>query len=648
MKGKNRFVLLLACMCFPASIFALSIPGAFAQSEDGLKLRVDVELVTVEVSALDRDGNPVRNLKREDFELYEDGKKQEIISIDEVNAETEIPSLGASPIYEDTKRQGKTILILFIDGTLGKKNVKASRDSAEKFVREHMRPQDLIAVGSYDHVMKILQNFTNDPEDVLAAIGRPADPELVEHYNASEFLCALERIIYSIGRLKGRKTLLLYTRAHHFPAYSSDSIYFKALNSARKANAVIYTIDPIAAIESDPVASQRIFTPSGLEISLPTGRPTTWQISQTTQKSLAIESGGSKITASDINSQMDKLDRQTSNYYILGFQSSNPKHDGSYRKLRVKTNLKGMTLKHRPGYQDRSPVDVLASSRQEKKLMTALASPAAASQLPVVFRPVYFYDSLRTARVLIAAKIRTEKLELRKKGEQLGTELNIMGAAYGEDGNIAARFSQTLPITVDKNKESAFRKQDFSYRNYFKLRPGKYRLKLAVSDESSNLGTVEQPLEVPAMPESGFAGSSLVLAEQSSRMPELIQDLKAQLLEEIDPLTYAGMQIEPSVGNRLPANSPVPVLFRIYNPAGGFDHWMLDAYAMLQDAVGKEYVTAPFSLQNNMIAAGRTEAAVSLNLAFRNVPPGKYRLIIKITEASSPQSAMIQTDIELF
>ena len=175
-------------------------------------------------------------------------------------------------------------------------------------------------------------------------------------------------------------------------------------------------------------------------------------------RSLATESGGfSIIDTNNIDDELDQLDQQISNYYILGFQSNNPKHDGAFRKVEVKTDLKGVTLKHRPGYQDRRPIDVLASSKQEQTLLTALASPGAATQLPIAFRPVYFYDSPRIARVLVAARIRMEKMAFKKKGGQIGTDLNIMGVAYAEDGSIAARFSETLPISFDKEKEPEFR-----------------------------------------------------------------------------------------------------------------------------------------------------------------------------------------------
>ena len=63
--------------------------------------------------------------------------------------------------------------------------------------------------------------------------------------------------------------------------------------------------------------------------------------------------------------------------------------------------------------------------------------------------------------------------------------------------------------------------------------------------DDSNLGSMEQFLEVPVFPEKGLAGSSIVLAEQTSRLPELIQSLQTRLLEESNTLLYSGMQIEP-------------------------------------------------------------------------------------------------------
>jgi hypothetical protein len=233
-----------------------------------------------------------------------------------------------------------------------------------------------------------------------------------------------------------------------------------------------------------------------------------------------------------------------------------------------------------------------------------LASPGSAHQLPIVFRPIYFYDNPKAARVIIPARIRAEKMTFKKDAGQMCANLNIMGAAYAEDGTIAARFSETLPLCIEKEKESQFRQRGLSYRNYFILRPGKYRVKLAVSDESNNLGSMEQFMEVPLLPEQGLGAGSLVVAEQTSRLPDLIQHIQAQMLDQTDLLIFLGAQIEPSAENRISFNSGVFVLFRLYGLSGDPNQWNLTARAKLLDKNGNATVLDSVSIKDAVLSLG--------------------------------------------
>ncbi len=625
------------------------MPAAAAQDEGAFRVRVDVDMVTIEVTALDRRDNPVPNLKREDFELYEDGKKQDLVSLDEIVAGPGSSALGASPIAGPTMRRGKTVFILFDDSAISPQYIKTSRDTAERFVREHMRPQDLFAVAQYDMSMKILQNFTSEKEEVLAAIRRPAAASMGSALYFENLLRALDKIFQAIAPIRGQKSILIYSQSGFGPSYTTPTLantYAATLMAAKKANVVIYTLSPEDLGSSGG-------SMGGMPATMPGGGRGLGAISSlgaaVTLRSLATESGGFSIyNTNNYDSELDKFDQRLSNYYILGFQSSNPKHDGGFRKIEIKTRAKGVTLKYRPGYQDRRPVDVLASSRQEKTLLTALATPSTATQLPITFRPAYFYDSLQSARVLIAARLQMEKAALKKKGGQLETDLNIMGVAYAEDGSVAARFSETIPISFAKEQEAEFRKSALPYRNYFKLRPGKYRLKLAASDEEDNLGAAEQSLEIPVPNTQGFSASSLVVAEQLSQLPDLIRNLQTQLLDQSDPLLLSQMQIEPSIANRLPSKNPVAVLFRIYNLAGRLDQLNLVAKTRLFDATGERFALAPIQLKEIVSPAGPSEVVVGMRLPLQSVPAGKYRLAMEISETGTGQSATIQTDLELY
>lgn len=59
-----------------------------------------------------------------------------------------------------------------------------------------------------------------------------------------------------------------------------------------------------------------------------------------------------------------------------------------------------------------------------------------------------------------------------------------------------------------------------------------------------------------------MAASSLVVADGISRLPELIQNLQARLLDNSEPLLFSGLQITSSVENKLPAGEPLPVFSR--------------------------------------------------------------------------------------
>jgi VWFA-related protein len=536
--------------------------------------------------------------------------------------------------------RGKTVLIIFDARPLPAEQAQKINDSAVRFVREHMQPQDLFGVVSGGGSMRIIQNLTDDKEAVIAAIAQAARYQGWGPFD--DFLKSIEQINYSITSIKGPKSVFIFGRPSTAFGRSLSELYGKALSSARKSNVIYYVVDTEPTTASGIILIDPNATEFDKALSASQAQAQGYEM-----RSFAAASGGSTITGIDtIDTQLDRLNQQISNYYILGFQSSNQKHEGAYRKVRVTTSAKDAKLKYQPGYQDRRPIDVLPSSKQEQMLLTALATPGTATQLPIAFRPSYFYDSSGPARVLIAARIRTDKIALRKKDEQIGVDLNIMGAAYAENGSIAARFNEILPISLDKGKEPEFRKQDLPYSNYLRLRPGKYRLKLAVSDESNNLGSMEENLEVPARPDQGLACSSLVVSEQLSKMPHVIEKLQTQLLDHADPLYYAGTQIQPSIENKLPADSTVPVLFRIYNLPCRAEECSLAANPKLLGEKGEQFSLAPINLKDVMSSAGPAEAVVGLRLPFQNVPPGKYRLVIELKETGSAQSATLQTDLE--
>jgi VWFA-related protein len=791
-------MLALCTMLFLGAGWLLA-PVELPAAPQGGTLRVDVDLVTIEVIAQDKKGSPMLGLKKENFKVYEDGKQQEIMSFDAVADKSDEPMPTSLKDIDDSNRRGKVVLILFDDSNITASQIQMSRDAADKYVKEHMRPWDFFGVASYGLSLKILQNLTHDAEKVVAAIRQPAmshaetnrfgqgmpqdqnragaagprgqqtnrqqdpfgrnqtlDPQA--KFRSTVLLRTLGQLSSSMSRVKGRKSVLLFSE--DFSLASDAQVELRnTIQAAQKANVAFYSIDARGlnslgganqgslAPAKTPVGSafrqsssgswlgafaSRLLPAAGLlnsDLSSlrpaafvqaqgggqagggqaggggqtgggggqtggttggtqgggtqggqtggtgntgvgnnntggrnpndPTGQGQQGQfgsedrfqqfqqqaVMENILRSLASETGGLPIfNTNNLNQGLDKVDLELSNYYVLGFSSTNPKRDGKFRKLEVKTDLKGLKLKHRNGYLDPRPPDALAGSKGERSLMSAISSPTPITQLPVTFRPVFFYDSPQLARVPISARIQRGTIELKKKGGLMVNAVDIMGVAYAEDGSVAARFSETLNLAVEKEREEMFRNSDIPYRNYIKLRPGKYQLKLAIADEKGKVGTSEQTLAVPPMP-TGLASSSLVVSQEMTQLPDLIKNMQTRLLDEADPLIYKGIQILPPVGNIVRRENPIAVFYKLYNLEGNEASRSLTANVQIIDEKGQISEIPPMDLEEAAYPTGPSEAAIGFNLPVKDLPAGKYQLKVETVDKAKNQSITSQTEM---
>src|SRR5438876_9212105 len=172
-----------------AGLLVQAAAPAMAQQTGQAESRIQVtsELVLVNVVAHDKKGNLVRDLKKGDFTLLEDGKKQEISTFDFENvdelatagpAEAAVSGVAGGALLGARKqaepsldaRDRRLILLFFDFSAMDPEQINRSVDAAKKFVDTKMQPADLMALVSLATNMHVDLDFTDDKNKLLAAV----------------------------------------------------------------------------------------------------------------------------------------------------------------------------------------------------------------------------------------------------------------------------------------------------------------------------------------------------------------------------------------------------------------------------------------------------------------------------------------------
>lgn len=281
---------------------------------------------------------------------------------------------------------------------------------------------------------------------------------------------------------------------------------------------------------------------------------------------LVSGTGGSEVrNTNDLLAGIQTIGKEQNEYYLIGYTPAESADEGCH-KLRVEVSRGGAQVRARPSYCNAKPRDVLSGTPTEKTLESraAAAQPGtigASMQIP------YFYTSSNMARVNVAMEIPSESLKFQKQKGKLHAAVDMLGIATAADGTVGARFSDTLKLDFDEQREvDSLKLKPLHYENQFDIASGAYTLKVVFSAGGDGFGKLEMPLVVGEYQTNQFGVSALALSKESVAATDLRLDVDALLIDDQAPLIANGKRIIPFGSNRFKKTDPAGFYFEIYEP----------------------------------------------------------------------------------
>ena len=325
-------ITVLAFVCATPFAGAQQPASPAQQSDDSQQptetLKVNVNVVQLFFNVKDKHGALIPNLKKEDFEVSEDGKPQ---TVKYFAAESNLPlTIG-----------------MMIDSSGSQRNViDMEKEVGGAFLRQILTDKDEAFVISFDITVDLLQDFTRDPHRLQAALnkakvnvdyssggipGMGGGP--VPQRGNSPGTLLYDAVYLSshdmLSKEVGRKAMILLTDGQD---EGSRLKIQDAIESAQKADAIVYVL---------LCADRGFYGGFGY-------------YGEGDMRKLTEQTGGRVINVGNkfdkLKEAFDQIAAELRSQYNIGYTPTNSNRDGTYRKIQIKTKDKDQKIQARAGY----------------------------------------------------------------------------------------------------------------------------------------------------------------------------------------------------------------------------------------------------------------------------------------------------------
>jgi VWFA-related protein len=515
----------------------------------------------------DANGKPVADLTRDDFEVFEDGKRQEVSAFSVVSIpieRAERPLFASAPVEMDVqtneRTEGRIYLIVLDDLHTDFTRTPRVKNGARRFIENNFGTNDLAAVV-YTGRSGDGQDFTNNPRLLLAAIDRFSGRKLRSStltrietatvnpqtgvleagedfdqmdrtFRARSLANSIRKLAEFMAGVRGRrKAMLLISEGVDFDIYqavgqlgsSASSILLdthEAIAAATRGNVSVYALDPrgLAGAEADLIEVAGGVGDVGTKSIQEEMR-----LSQDSLRTLAASTGGfAAVNSNDFNGAFDRIVAENSSYYMLGYYSTNERRDGRYRKLEVRTKRQGLRVRNRSGYyagRGRAPAEVLPSTSPTAlapAVSAALTSPLPVAGLPIKVFAAPYKGTAPDAAVALVFEIDAKGLDFVERDGTFNESLDVAYTTVSNSGKVFPGERHSINLTLKPDTYERAQARGLRLLGQANLPPGRYQMRVAAGNKSGRAGSVIYDLDVPDFGKPAFAMSGVSLTSASA------------------------------------------------------------------------------------------------------------------------------------
>ncbi|MGC1903457.1 MAG: VWA domain-containing protein [Candidatus Acidiferrum sp.] len=598
-----------------AAFLTLTSGTAYVRAQDQqqpqqpqYRMHVTSELVLVNVIARDKHGNLIRDLKKQDFTVTEDGRKQDISTFDFENVDAlatagaaeatvtgeagKAPAGGllhsSNPVQVDAR--DRRLMLLFFDFSgMDPEQIERGVDSAKKFISTKMLPADMIALVSLSTNMRVDLDFTDDKAKVLSALsaytssqgqgydagaegssegqaetGGSFTPDDTDYntFTADRKLLALQSIMQSLGKISQKKSIIYFSNGITQSGVDNQSALRAATAAAVKANVSIYPLD-VRGLQAFPAGGEAQ-TASLHGQSAYNGNAVFNDLngnanSQETLSTLADDTGGKAFfDSNDFSGVFAQVQKDTSAYYVLGFTSTNPAKDGRFRHLKVQLNRQDVKLEYRSGYYAGRDFQHLNRTDREQQLDDELDAQLPQTDVAVYAGAHYFRQDDSHYYLGVSLVIPASQIPFTQAKDKDNATIDIIGEVLAKGKLPIGHQRDTVKLAVDNTQQ--VRRKNVQYNTGFVLAPGEYHLKFIVREnQTGRMGSFETDVTIPDLRKAPLRMSSVVLANQ--RVPA------TNVKKGLHPLIQNQQELVPNITHVFTQDQHLYLQYEVYDAA---------------------------------------------------------------------------------
>jgi VWFA-related protein len=508
-------------------------------------------LVIVDVVVTDNNGQPVHDLKTQDFTVLEDGKSQRVLNFEEQRPDA---TPKAKPLalnlppnvytnYVTGAEPGALTVLLFDTLNTDRQHLTFAKDEMVRFLKK-LPPGRQVALFTLSDRLQMVQGFTGNTDTLIAVAQQLSTKSHAAYTNATEFsaamgemresglgnspkafrnmaqflaedyvgkmdsraldtLDALNLLARSLAVVPGRKNLIWISGGFPFDISSNAPQLRKTTALLAATRIAVYPVDVRGVLtmgmdgstrSSETVGSvqtQSYETATGIDME-------NASIVETLLNTAKLTGGKAYINNNDLQTAINDGMQTGSNYYTLAYRPDNADWNGKFRKIAVRSSRPNLKLLCRSGYY--SILDPLGSKGDPSRIVAIAMQPTVpvSTQLIMKARVVPPGDAGKPTAIDMLVDVHDLALN-EGPDKQKMPDVQFVAIAWDANGKQVASFSEGYHPALSPTQLDGLMRTGLQLHEDMALKPGSYQLRLGVMDRlSGGIGTLDVPLTIEA------------------------------------------------------------------------------------------------------------------------------------------------------